>query len=279
MSRRSVIRCAALLAFAVLAACAKPTGVTPPEPAPPPEKIAPPPVVTAPAAVTDPAAIASVQRMLAQLDYEVGKPDGVAGVATRRAVMAFQRDHALTQDGLITAPLVDKLKTLQAAQQRSAMIALSAGDMLVYSDSSVETVSGERTIQWDQTFGRNALVAVRPATSGWPPAARTGLDWAISHALDQNGAAPTQWSSTGVEQRFEIRTFALSPREAALAGHPAGPCRRFEMRADAQRRYPGIACRDASGSWIIARSKVKLARPAAILGGAALAQPAKLHRN
>lgn len=257
-------RFAAMLLMAILAGCAKPATVAPPEPAaPPPQPVAEAPIVPVPASVTETTSIASVQRMLAQLNYETGKPDGRIGAATRRAVMAFQRDHALPQDGLITAGLIDKLKAVQAAAQRSAMIALSAGDTLIYSDGSVEMVAADRVVQWDQIFGKNALVAVRPDTSGWPSAARAGLDWAITHALDQNGNAPTQWSSTGVEQHFEIRTFALTPREAALADGPA--CRRFEVRG-AQRRYPGIACRGNGGSWRIARSKVTLARPAMALG-------------
>jgi peptidoglycan hydrolase-like protein with peptidoglycan-binding domain len=267
-------RVAAVLAIVMLTACAKPDGVAPPAPPP---VAAPPVVVQAPAApvpavLTDASSILLAQRILVLLGYDVGKPDGVAGAATRRAILAFQKDHTLPQDGLITTALLDRLKTLQAGLQRSTTIALAAGDTLIYSDSSVEMVAAERVVQWDQAFGKNVLVAARPATAGWPPAARAGLDWAISHALDQSGNAPTQWSSTGVEQRFEIRTFALSPREVAVAGSQASSCRRFEMRSDA-RRYPGIACRDRSGSWIIARSKVKLARPATELGRAAVKAP------
>ena len=267
-------RVAAVLAIAMLAACAKPAGVAPPAspPAPAPPAAVQAPAAPGPAVLSDASSILLAQRILVLLGYDVGKPDGVAGVATRRAVMAFQKEHGLSQDGLITAAVFEKLKALQTAQQRSTPINLSAGDSLIYSDSSVETVAAERVVQWDQAFGKNVLVAARPATAGWPPAARAGLDWAISHALDQSGNAPTQWSSTGVEQRFEIRTFALSPREMALVGSQASSCRRFEMRSDA-RRYPGIACRDRSGSWIIARSKVKLARPATELGRAAVKAP------
>jgi hypothetical protein len=255
---------AAILVLAALAACAKPANVAPPEPAAPPvEPAMAPPSAPAPVGLTDTATVASVQRMLALLGYDAGKPDGIAGATTRRTVMAFQRDHALAQDGLITAALVERLKTLQAARQRNSAITLSAGDTLIYSDSSVEMVAADRVVQWDQVFGKNALVAARPATAGWPPAARAGLDWAISHALDGSRSAPTQWSSTGVEQHFEIRTFALTPREAALASGQS--CRRFEVRG-AQRRYPGIACRERDGSWRIARSNVTLARPATELG-------------
>jgi hypothetical protein len=266
-------RVAAALTIVMLAACAKPAGVTPPSPPPAPAQSAAveTPAPPVPAVLSDASSILLAQRILVLLGYDVGKPDGVAGVATRRAVMAFQKDHTLSQDGLITAALLDRLKTLHAGLQRSTTIALSAGDTLIYSDSSVEMVPAERVVQWDQAFGKNVLVAARPATAAWPPAARAGLDWAISHALDQSGNAPTQWSSTGVEQRFEIRTFALSMREMALVGGQAS-CRRFEMRSDA-RRYPGIACRDRNGSWMIARSKVKLARPATELGRAAAKAP------
>ena len=109
-----------------------------------------------------------------------------------------------------------------------------------------------------------ALVAVRPAMGSWPAAAKAGLDWALTHALDTPAsAAPLKWSSTGVEEEFEIRTYAsLTAREAGLVGGDPSSCRRFELKSDGA-RYPGIACRDPDGTWYIPHSTVRLARPAA----------------
>ena len=109
-------------------------------------------------------------------------------------------------------------------------------------------------------------MAIRPSTVGWPPAARAGLDWAITHALDVAGSAPLAWSSTGVDQHFEIHaTAALLPRETALAGPLAPSCRHFELHGD-QRHYPGLACRDANGEWYFLHSRIRLAHPARRLG-------------
>ncbi len=131
----------------------------------------------------------------------MGKPDGIAGAATRRTVMAFQRDHALSQDGLITAGLIEKLKTLQAAQKRSAAINLSAGDTLIYSDSSVERVAADRMVQWDQAFGKKHAGGGAARHRG-VAAARRALVWigrspmrsTKAAAPRPNGRAPV-WSS------------------------------------------------------------------------------------
>jgi len=120
-------------------------------------------------------------------------------------------------------------------------------------------------VSWElETKG--GLVAIRPSTAGWPPAARAGLDWATSHALEVAGGPPVAWSSTGVEQHFEIHaTPVLSPREAALAGNAVQSCRHLELRG-AERRYPGVACRNANGEWYFLNSRVRLAHPARRLG-------------
>ncbi len=251
-----------------------------PKPAPTPAPVAaaaplppPAPVVTAPKIdhelVSDERAIAAAQRALSQLGYDAGKADGVGGPATRRAILAFQKDHDLAQDGRLTFAVAEKIRAaLQAESARTAAIAVRQGDMLVYSDGVVEVAAAERMVQWDQE-DTHGLVAIRPAVAGWPAAARAGLDWAITHALDVPASAkPLKWSSTGVNQHFEIYTYpALTPREASLVGGDPGTCRRFEMRtAEAQWRYPAIACRDVKGVWYIPHSTIRLARPATGLG-------------
>src|SRR5258707_12554069 len=55
--------------------------------------------------VADEHGIAAAQRALAQLGYNVGKTDGVSGAATRRAILAFQKDHALVEAGRSTVGL------------------------------------------------------------------------------------------------------------------------------------------------------------------------------
>jgi peptidoglycan hydrolase-like protein with peptidoglycan-binding domain len=267
----AVLRATLLLAALSLAACSqtpKPV-VAIPQPPPPPAPVA---VVQPPAPdlnlVTDPRAIAAAQRALNMLGYDVGKPDGVVGPATRRVLIAFQKDHGLPEDGRLTLNIVERLKILTAELSRPVMVAVAPGDTLVYSDGKVEVAAAERSVPWDQRKGAASLVAVRPATNGWPAEAKAGLDWAVTHALDVAGP-PLEWSSTGVAARFEIRTYpTLTPREAALAGPGAQGCHRFEMRSG-EHRYPAIACPDAKGIWSIPHSKIRLARPASGLGQAA----------
>lgn len=233
-----------------------------PEPPPPPPPPAPPPD---PGLVTDKAAIAQAQRVLLQLGYKLGKPDGVEGPATERAIQAFQKEHGLAEEGRLTLSLVARLKTaLAAANAKAAIIALRQGDMLIYNDGEVEFAAAGREVQWEQSDPRE-LVAIRPDMGDWPAAAKAGLDWALTHALDEPPARkPLKWSSTGVARHFEIRTFAaLTPREAGLVGGSPQYCRRYELRTeDPQQRYPGIACQDTNGGWYIPHSTIRFARPA-----------------
>jgi peptidoglycan hydrolase-like protein with peptidoglycan-binding domain len=260
---------AALFAAALaLAACSGPAKTVAP---PIVEAPAPPPVaaVASPASdqdvITDPRVIAAAQRILILLGYDVGRPDGVIGPATRKVIIAFQKDHALTEDGRLTFSLVDRLKTMVAELSRPIIVAVAQGDSLIYSDGTVEVARAERSVPWEQDNGARILVAARPSTAGWPAEAQAGLDWAVTHALDVPGP-PVEWSSTGVAARFVIRTYpSLSPREAALAGPNARACHRFEMRSG-DHRYPAIACPDAKGIWTIPHSHVRLARPASGLG-------------
>jgi peptidoglycan hydrolase-like protein with peptidoglycan-binding domain len=210
----------------------------------------------------DERAIAAAQRALIQLGYNAGKADGIMGAVTRRALIAFQKDHSLAEDGRVTPSLIAMLNNLAAQVPKTNTTLLAAGDTVIFSDGSTETVSIERSLSWDEEGG-HSLVAVRPSTSGWPQAARAGLDWATTHALDVTGTPAVQWSSTGVDQHFDIYVSpSLSPREVALAGKVSASCRHFELRGDGpQKRYPGVACRDAKG-WYLPHTRIRLARPA-----------------
>jgi peptidoglycan hydrolase-like protein with peptidoglycan-binding domain len=45
--------------------------------------------------------VSELQRALVALGYKVGKPDGVYGAKTRKAVVKFQKAHKLKADGLV----------------------------------------------------------------------------------------------------------------------------------------------------------------------------------
>ena len=281
MRHKSILRFAAPLAFALapllfLSAC---THTPAPAPAPPPAptaptvaEVAPPPPPPAPKIdpylVNGKQAILQVQKALVSLGYKIAKPDGKINPATVKAIIAFQKDRGLAGDAKLTLALADKIRAA-ADEGRITVTAIDVrpGDFLVYSDGEEEVASAERSTSWETDTPR-ALVAIRPAMSGWPAAAKAGLDWALTHALDTPATAiPLKWSSTGVEEQFEIKTYpALTAREAGLVGGDPSTCRRFELRdatSNGSGRYPGIACRDPDGTWYIPHSTVRLARPAA----------------
>lgn len=266
---RNPWRLAIIAGLLLVSACAakpkpvpEPVVAAAPEPPPPPPPPAP---MPDPGLVTDKNAVIAAQRALLQLGYKLGKADGVTGVATERAIKAFQKDHGLAEEGRLTSSLAARLKTaLAAANAKAATIALRQGDMLIYNDGEVEFAAAGREVQWEQSDPRE-LMAIRPDMGDWPAAAKAGLDWALSHALEEPATAkPLKWSSTGVARQFEIRTFAaLTPREAGLVGGSPQSCRRYELRTDnPQQRYPGIACQDTNGGWYIPHSTIRFARPA-----------------
>lgn len=228
-----------LLIAAIVVACAQT-----PKPTPQPEQ----PVADTqplvvpkrePGIVTDGRDIAAAQRTLNQLGYNAGKTDGIVGPNTGQAIRTFQKDRGLVEDGRLTLALADKLKA-------ETSIVVRSGDLLVYSDGETELVAVERQVHWNEG-DTHSLVAIRPSMAGWPTAARTGLDWAVSHALD-NPASPVKWSSTGVGQNFEIYASELKPGEAALAGSDAQSCRHFESaRMSGSRAIPQSPAATARG--------------------------------
>ena len=129
---------------------------------------------------------------------------------------------------------------LATTQSRTWYYAPAVGHYVRYiDDAAIASNDVTRTRSRD-------LVAVSPGASGWPSEARTGLEWALSHALDSDGR-PVSWESSAIAARFVIE-----PGGRVDAGHP-GQCRRFSetrIAADAVKRlYPGIACRSEGGHW------------------------------
>jgi peptidoglycan hydrolase-like protein with peptidoglycan-binding domain len=266
-SHRDWLAAGSLLAAILLASCSQPAMQAPQAAMSPATQAAssPPPSPPEQDQITDERTVLTAQHALTQLGYPVGVADGVAGPATRRAILAFQKDRGLAEDGRLTLALVKLLNSLVAQLPKVNTTVVAAGDVLLFGDGSKEIAKAERAVPWELE-AKGGLVAIRPSTAGWPPAARAGLDWATSHALDVAGGPPVVWSSTGVEQHFEIHaTPVLQPREATLAGNVAQSCRHFELRAP-ERHYPGIACRDAQGEWFFLHSRIRLAHPARKLG-------------
>lgn len=223
------------------------------------------PATVAPRLVSDPASVKAAQRILTSLGYEAGKPDGVIGVATRAAIRAFQKDHKLPPDGDLSFSLLQMLKE-RADEASDNLLALRGGDILIFQDGHSETLKERRNIYWSAE-GSQGLLAVQPSTTGWPAAARAGLDWALTHALDSPvDSSGVRWSSTGVREQFRIRTFALLSREMELIGDESGSCRRFELRLESSTyRYPGYACRDRKNQWFVPHSSVRFRRPVVAL--------------
>lgn len=223
------------------------------------------PKIKSPEAVLDKRTIEAAQRILNRLGFNAGKADGVAGRNTQQAIRAFQKARGLAEDGQLTVTLADKLKA-------ETTIIVRPGDLLVYTGGETELVSGEREVQWNEGGNRSPM-AIRPSMTGWPSAARTGLDWAVSHALD-DPTMTVKWSSTGVGQKYEIHAYELTPNEATLAGGDGMVCRRYEIRTEGRPSfYPAIACRDSNGVWYIPNSAIRLARPATGLGSLSYQRP------
>lgn len=258
---------AVCLAMMLVASCAQPSknGIINAPAAPPPSTVSIQASAPEKSATLDARMIAAAQKALAQLGYQVGTVDGVYGPATRLAIQAFQRDRGLPEDGQVTASLIVMLTNVAAQAPKINSTAVLPGDLLLYGDGSRDTAKSAQLILWDADT-KGGIVAIRPSTAGWPPAARAGLDWAVSHALDVAGGPPIPWSSTGVQQKFTIfATPVLTSRETALADRSARICRHLEIRAE-DRHYPGIACRDKNGEWYFLKSKIRLAHPARVLG-------------
>ena len=354
MNRNRLFGVAVLLA---LPGCAQtPKAVAPAPAAVPTATAAPQPLVVASAAPAfDPALFGQAQANLRALGYAAGKGNDPSDPVFQRALVNFQRDQGLPENGQLDAQVMEKLRLMRAAMR--APVAPPAG-LFIYAGAashralalasppegfasdvpvnflmplktggqavlhltrkgaspvaitcragrmstgnlplgSFEIVpvdcrgDSAKDPQWHDLFSPHLglvvqretggvahdLIAIRPVTEGWPAAVRTGLDWALSHALDEPAASGSlQWSSTAVAPRFDIKvTVRIKGADAGLSKAYAGAsCRRFELvQAGAKVSYPGIACQDSAGDWMLPGAGIRIARPVghASLSGAAL---------
>ena len=338
------------LMLLVLAAC---TQTPKPAPVPAPLPALPPPLqaVETPAVpAIDPAAFAQAQANLRALGYNPGKGGDPADPVFQRALISFQKDQGLDQDGMLGSQVMEKLRVMRAALRTiptaapgvfvysgrasdhqaltlttppegfaadapaNFLMPLRAGTQgvlhLTRQDGAAVTVTcrtgkmagsnlplgkietlavdcrGEAADdpQWHDLFsprlgvvverqskaGRRELIAARPITANWPLAARAGLDWALSHALDDAAEKSSlQWSSTGVAPHFDIKVGArIKGGEAGLGkSFAAASCRRFELaQTGSKASYPGIACQNSAGDWVLPGSSISIARPAGHAG-------------
>ncbi len=351
----------ALTIFAlVLSACAQNTKTAAPSAPPVTATEAPSarPAQVAPA--VDAAALALAERDLKALGYSAGKSGDISDATLRHAILAFEKDQGLAEDGGLSPALEERLKQLRITMLGRNTASGNRNALFVYSDGTVTSSGldplppvpagqvsdaasdfirpirpasearyhlGHRTqdrgfvatrsvschtghlIRSNTAFGASdllavdcqmeggadhawhslyspvldtvveqdgagrgrILVAIRPSTANWPAAARTGLDWAITHALEMPTSEPSlQWSSTGVAQHFEVRAFGkVTGRDLGLAGRFAAlSCRRFELNENdrSPSRYPGIACENTKGNWTIAGAGIALSSPAKTMG-------------
>lgn len=70
------------------------------------------------ASVYPDATVQAVQRRLNELGYEAGPPDGLMGRRTRSAILSFQKDMGMTQDGQADRDLLAVLNMFTPAENR-----------------------------------------------------------------------------------------------------------------------------------------------------------------
>lgn len=262
----------ALLAALFIAGCTRPDSA--PQSPPPPIIASTSPEIGPPAAIFPVSPISgpkiqAVQRALQLLGYQAGEADGMIGPLTRRAISAFQKDHGVAADGILSDILAEAILAASRSETKFAHVKLRKGDLLAFSDGVVEVAPAESAMEW-ASGEAHSLIAIRPSTANWPLAARAGLDWAIDHALDSSpSSGPVDWSSTALKQRFHIYAFNLDAREQSIVAGFSSICRRFELRSiDSQGRYPSIVCKNAGGEWYVPHTTIRLRRPAKSLGPA-----------
>ena len=197
------------------------------------------------------------QRWSTDSDFTVPsrRSDPDADVASRRAFTWPLRVGA-TAAYTVRTTATGRVEHWQCIVEGREQIAVVAGtfdsDKIVCRGDGPQGTAGSRTWYYAPAIGHYVryvdeirsrdLVAVSPGELGWPPEARTGLAWAVSHALESEAdghAVP--WQSNAVAARFVIE-----PGSKVDVGH-SDQCRRFRqtrIAADTTKRvYPGVACR------------------------------------
>ena len=67
--------------------------------------------------------IKELQRMLGELGYDSGRPDGFLGSKTHKSISAFQRDHGVEIDGQYSEELLARLRSrLAGVRQEGSLV-------------------------------------------------------------------------------------------------------------------------------------------------------------
>ena len=77
--------------------------------------------VPQPARPSSDATVQSIQRLLNELGYGAGLADGLMGETTRMAILSFQRDRGLPEDGSISPYLLERLRNTQEQRQTKSV--------------------------------------------------------------------------------------------------------------------------------------------------------------
>jgi hypothetical protein len=180
--------------------------------------------------------------------------------------------------------------TVNCAVGRFAPVTVQAGSIDALTVACTQTEGGKRVLErrWsyapeyrmvirEETKGQGShvseLVALLPPTQAWPAPARLGLDWALTHALEDSAATDAvDWSSTAVPDRF-----AIAVDHTAAAREDKRRCLHYVIArraGDLTRRYPGLACEADAQSWEIpGKTPYRIARPASGLPAQPAAAP------
>ena len=92
----------------------------------------------APPAAVNPDSVADLQRMLNELGYDAGPPDGTLGSRTVQAVRGFQRDHGQPPSGDVTPGTLSAVRSVWYERHRTGSHAPAAISQTVPSQAAVQ---------------------------------------------------------------------------------------------------------------------------------------------
>jgi ankyrin repeat protein len=155
------------------------------------------------------------QQKLKELGYDPGKPDGLWGRKTTKALKSFQRDNGLPVTGKLDQQTKEKLEIVKPASQSSLIDAVKINDIFAVNmilDAGVEVNSRDK-------LGETALHVA--AVRGYPEIASMLIDkGADVNAKDKRGLSPLHAAAWRGYQ--EIVTLLLTKGADINAGSDDG---------------------------------------------------------
>lgn len=169
----------------------------------------------------------AVQAALAALGLDPGTEDATFGGRTRRAVMAFQRDHGLHADGVVGAETASALSEMLAAGVEADEVRVRAGLRAA--------VEAGRLTSDDASADRTVLARVvdGEAQAGIGPAAL--IAGALSDVADQAG----DYDTTRAHTLFAILALNVDVSRASATGAFHPPASAPDADGVVYRYYPG----------------------------------------